>query len=292
MERWPNLFIVGPGKTGTTSLYEYLNAIPDIYMSQVKEPHYFTRVARSKMDPTSSLPDKTKYLKLFEKVKDEKIIGEASTGYFATTLVPELIHEVSPDAYIIISLRNPIDRIYSGYLMGFYQGRYKQTFHDELEDFSRHGTKLDGKASLLFRPYAFSECSEQYLKKFGHKHVKILIFEEWIKDPKNTVNEILKFLGLNYTVKDDFQGKTHNPQTVPRGAITKRIISNRFIRKTGAKLFSDSTKEFLKRFIVKKDSKSQMNEEDRERLVKLYQDDVRKLEKILGREFPWPDFYT
>ena len=42
MERWPNFYIVGAPKAGTTSLYEYLKAIPGIYMSPVKEPKFFS----------------------------------------------------------------------------------------------------------------------------------------------------------------------------------------------------------------------------------------------------------
>ena len=37
----PNFFILGAPKCGTTSLHNYLNQHPDIYMSYKKEPHYF-----------------------------------------------------------------------------------------------------------------------------------------------------------------------------------------------------------------------------------------------------------
>jgi len=42
MEKWPNFFIVGAPKAGTTSLYEYLRKIPGVYMSAIKEPHFFS----------------------------------------------------------------------------------------------------------------------------------------------------------------------------------------------------------------------------------------------------------
>ena len=41
MKKWPNFFIVGAQKAGTTSLYEYLRVIPGIYFPLKKEPHYF-----------------------------------------------------------------------------------------------------------------------------------------------------------------------------------------------------------------------------------------------------------
>jgi len=40
-ERWPNFFIVGTAKAGTTSLYSYLKQVPGIFMSTEKEPNYF-----------------------------------------------------------------------------------------------------------------------------------------------------------------------------------------------------------------------------------------------------------
>ena len=43
MTRTPDLFIVGAPKSGTTSLYEYLKGHPDVFMSVVKEPCYFSR---------------------------------------------------------------------------------------------------------------------------------------------------------------------------------------------------------------------------------------------------------
>src|SRR5215217_7116747 len=38
----PNFFIVGAQKAGTTSLYHYLDQHPQIYMSPIKEPCYFS----------------------------------------------------------------------------------------------------------------------------------------------------------------------------------------------------------------------------------------------------------
>jgi hypothetical protein len=39
----PNLFIVGTGIAGTTSLYNYLRQHPEVFMSTIEEPQYFLR---------------------------------------------------------------------------------------------------------------------------------------------------------------------------------------------------------------------------------------------------------
>ncbi len=290
MERWPNFFIVGPPKTGTTSLYSYLNSVPGIFMSPVKEPHYFSNVAKAKMDKSSKIPDKNKYLKLFANVKNEKIIGDASASYFSHPLVPELIHQISPSAHIIISLRNPINRIYSAYLMGNYMGIYKFSFHEELELAFQHGPNHDKKNMLRLKPNVHSKSVKNYIGFFGKERVKIIIFEEWIKDIKNTVNEIIRFLGLDYSIKEDFQN-IYNPYVETRGIISKGIMWNSNIRKICNSLFSTSTNMFLSKLLTKKSTKPKMNKEDEDKLLNFFRDDVNDLEKILGRKFPWLNFY-
>ena len=130
MEKWPNFFVVGTPRAGTTSLYSYLNATPGIYMSSIKEPRFFHKIR-----PETNLPimhDKKKYLGLFRNVKDEKSIGEASPTYLQDPESPLLIHKVIPNAKIIIILRDPIERAFSYYLPYKMQGIEKKSFHDEV----------------------------------------------------------------------------------------------------------------------------------------------------------------
>jgi len=118
MERWPNFFIVGTAKAGTTSLYEYFKDIPGIYMSPVKEPSYFSHALIPPGAPKRKrIQNKNEYLKLFEDVKNEKVIGEASPGYLVYPEVAKWIHEIAPTAKILISLRDPVERLFSSYLM-------------------------------------------------------------------------------------------------------------------------------------------------------------------------------
>ena len=116
MEKWPNFFIVGAPRAGTTSLYAYLSQIPGIYMSPVKEPEFFSP-NRSTNDDLIPIVNKNDYLTLFKNVKDELLIGEASTCYLEDPDSPKLIYNKVADAYIIILLRDPIERAYSHYLM-------------------------------------------------------------------------------------------------------------------------------------------------------------------------------
>ena len=77
-EIWPNFFIVGIGKSGTTTLYSYLNKTKGIYMSPVKEPGYFRIHELDHRYRKNPIVDEGKYLKLFSKMqftKREKILS-------------------------------------------------------------------------------------------------------------------------------------------------------------------------------------------------------------------------
>ncbi|MEX0656428.1 MAG: sulfotransferase domain-containing protein, partial [Nitrosopumilaceae archaeon] len=116
-ELWPNFFIVGADKAGTSSLYAYLMNIPGIFMSRYKEPNYFSTMTFGDNHDLRPIRDKKKYLELFKNVKNEKIVGEASPSYLGDKEAPKLIHKVSPEAKILICLRDPVERVYSHYLM-------------------------------------------------------------------------------------------------------------------------------------------------------------------------------
>jgi len=82
----PNFLIVGAARSGTTSIWHYLKQHPEVYMSPVKEPRFMTAqflkfpfrgIGDDKVEK-SIVKNFDEYKMLFEKVNDEKAIGEAS----------------------------------------------------------------------------------------------------------------------------------------------------------------------------------------------------------------------
>lgn len=288
MERWPNFFIVGAPKAGTTSLYEYLNKIPEIYMSENKEPNYFSLKTIPNKKPFKPIRNTTEYLALFMQANKQKVVGEASTNYLYDPDAAHLIHKKIPDALILISLRNPIERAWSHYLMVKNSGWMKNTFHEQITKELKNKIDFD-KPHLRLKAGLYSDDVQKYLDVFGKNQVKIIIFEEWINDTKITVNDIIKFLGLDYSVKENFQ-ESYKQYVAPRGVMAQKIVTSKSINKI-SRLFSSSTRGFMKKSLVKKDVKPKMNEEGREKLIKFYQDDVMKLEKMLDRKLPWSGFH-
>ena len=72
----PNFFILGAGKSGTTSLYYHLKEHPDIFLTDVKEPTFFCEGFQVVKNPI-------KYFELYDSVSTENIIGQASHAYMS-----------------------------------------------------------------------------------------------------------------------------------------------------------------------------------------------------------------
>ena len=288
METWPNFFIVGTAKAGTTSLWIYLNGIPGIYMSPFKEPNYFNRnkFPTDLKDPRQ-IRDKKKYLDLFKGVKDEKILGEASPGYLEDPEVPRLIYEVSPNSHILISLRDPIDRMFSAFLMSKKFGREKIGLSQIIKKILQENNFY---ADKYLRGSLYYENVKRYLDTFGKENVKIIIFEELIKNTKETMQEILKFLGINEEFQESTR-KKYNVYGTPKGKFAEFVIRNKTIEKVARKIISPQTRLYVRdNLLIKKSKKPQMEESDLKSLQNIFTEDVQKISQLLDQKLPWKNF--
>ncbi len=289
MEKWPNFFIVGADKAGTSSLYSYLYQIPEVFMSRIKEPNYFSINTIADNHPLKPIRDKKNYLNLFKNVKDEKIIGEASPSYLSDHDAPKLIYQVSPDAKILISLRDPVERVYSHYLMLKRLGSKISTFHNQIE-ISLNEKKNKKEDRILLENGLYFQHVKRYLSIFRKEQVKIIIFEDFVKDTKNTLKEILNFLNLKNELHD-FKPEPYNKYGEVRGPLSQKILQNMTIRRISEMFISPSKRRILKeKFILKEKIKPELEENDRILLVNYYNEDVKNLKNLLGRELPWKNF--
>src|SRR5215469_12354579 len=173
----PNFFIAGAPKAGTTSLYHYLDQHPQIYMSPIKEPSYFSleirlenfgpdmqELTRRDMPFLREYldgPMTTKrwggpitrwedYLRLFRGVQEEAAIGEASVCYLWSETAPRHIAEKVPEAKILLILRDPTERAFSHYLHAVSGGITQGTFREYVElDLRCRNTKFTFRHPLL-----------------------------------------------------------------------------------------------------------------------------------------------
>lgn len=198
----PNLFIPGAAKAGTTSIYKYLNGHPDVFMSPIKEPHFFSR------DITihRSIRTEHEYLDLFRNVGNRRCFGEASTSYLPSKVAARLIYEFNPDAKIIISLRNPVDMMYSTHFFLVYVNLQKTiSFREALENSKSISDHRFSEGAFDYRSGAtLSPQVKRFLSVFPRNQVLIVLFDDLKSHPEPTYRQILEFIGVDPSFVPDF----------------------------------------------------------------------------------------
>ena len=284
MEKWPNFFIVGAPRAGTTTLYDYLKRTDGVFMSPKKEPHYFSQGIPHAKAP-HAIRDKKKYLSLFNGTKNEKAVGEASSSYLWDPRAPQLIHKQVPEAKIIIILRDPIERSYSNYFWRIGSGRKFSSFYDAIQKSLQ--VEDDFFKAVIIEGSWYYEQVKRYLDIFGTKQVKIIIFEEFIKEPRKKIKEILEFIDVDSQVPTEID-LPHNVLAEPRGRLARSILQSEKIKKMGRAILSDRKQEIIVRKVLgKKTIKTKMLQKDRTFLENLFKEDAQKLQKLLKIKFPW-----
>ena len=302
MTRFPNLFIIGAPKSGTTSLYHYLSGHPEIYMSDVKEPGYFAR------DLTAETPDNTMrygddeaaYLALFAAAGDVRYAGEASVRYLYSHDAPTLIHAVQPDARILVMLRNPIETAHSLHTHMVAGGaediaEFEQALAAEPD---RHaGRRLPPTANPRLATYrdraSYGEQLPRWFKTFGRDHVHVSVFEEFVSQPAAGFRAVLEFL----EVDPDYQPASFAAYNVAHGARSTRVralLSARapqwLVWRLMPRLIGDRrTRALVQRFRQSRlhrrpIEKAPISPELREHLELEFGPDVARLSELLGRD--------
>ena len=273
-----NLFIVGAPKAGTTSLHHYLNEYPEILMSVIKEPDFFSDIEIQEQGlyyGSSRINNITKYNSLFSDWIDESIIGEASVSYLFYPNVPQRIKIYNDNSKIIIMLRNPIERAFSHYLMDYRLGLTSNSFEEE----------FDKKTTLNFQQYFllgnYFQQVKRYLDIFGKENVHIIWYSDFIENTENELNKVISFLGLNTDFSVDFN-KIHNSFSMPKNNFIRKIYSVVWLRKTLSFLFPVNIQIIFKKALFNEDNKPKLSEKTRELLCKYYLSDIESLEKLLS----------
>src|SRR3981081_1659485 len=186
--RVPDVFIVGAPRCGTTALYTYLKDHPEIFMSPIKEPEFFTDC----MGEHRRVRAQADYLYCFAAVRGEKRIGEASVSYLASHTSAKAIKEFSPLARIIIMLRNPVDVMYSMYYLRRFSNLEDQPSFEAALDADARGRQ---PSLLTYRERAmFAAQVERYITVFDREKVQIIVYDDFKADTRGAFRDTLRFL--------------------------------------------------------------------------------------------------
>ena len=306
----PNFFIVGAPKAGTDDLYYQLDRHPQIYMSPLKEPCFFSSEVRAENFEESlqaharvatestreylkagapkkrfggivtSLED---YERLFLRVQGERAIGEGSVCYLWSTSAAAAIAQRIPRARIIIVLMDPAERAFHQYLKSFSDGNVSHSFHTHLElAFREKGEKMS-----IYSPFlAFGEYAEQvqrYMARFPQEQIHISFYEDREGDPSGWFKGILTFLEVENSFVPGPVEVPSKPHFAHANLLGKSINQLRF-RPALGKIVSSRWKSRIKEFLYQSDATPAFAQEDRAGLVRFYRDDIFKLQEIVGRD--------
>jgi hypothetical protein len=290
MTRWPNFFVAGAPRCGTSSLHALLASVPDVYMARIKEPNFFSRALIGVGHPmVKPIRRERDYLKLFSGSEDAKVVGEATPFYLADPEAPALIRRKSPDAKVLVTLRDPVERLYSHYLMMRNNLPSMGGFMEEIE----RGLLMQGNRDVAFLDPSiglYSRQIERYRREICAGRFKVIILEEWSRDVPRTVRAICDFLELKpVLVGAPVPAQRRYSQV--RGPIVRFLFGNRKLSRATEALIPFRLRKYVRKAVlVKETPKPPMDPRAREFLTDYYRGDVERTARLLGRNLPWPNF--
>lgn len=276
----PNLFIIGAAKAGTTSLHDYLGGHPQIFMSNPKEPGFFTPTVG--YYPT----DVEWYLSLFREAGDARWVGESSTHYTKLpthTGAPERIADFCDSPRFIYLMRDPIDRIISQWWHGVRQEGQQRVWHRSM------ATAVNKEVEFT----AFSDYAMQlqpYFETFGRDRVLVLTFEELVAEPDRVLREVFTWLGVDPVLAPGrLEKRNARPETilVPRGLGLLQSFRRSRLWEGIAPLFPKRLRTFAHGLSRRPVSPGDVEVGEVVELLRPGQRaKVEELSRLLGREFP------
>jgi len=228
--RKPDFFIVGAPKCGTTAMYRWLKAHPEIFVP-VKEIHHFGKDLDHRRPPVSA----ERYAALFSPATSaHKALGDVGVWYLLSTDAADEIYQYAPQAKIIIMLRRPVEMLYSLHSQLLYSGEedlvdFGAALEAEAERAEGHriphsthrGLEAPPSECLLYsRVGAFAAQVERYLSRFEQVHV--VLHDDIVNDPAEVFRGVLDFLEVDSSFKADFS--VVNPNTTVKSQAMRRVI--------------------------------------------------------------------
>jgi hypothetical protein len=244
----PTFLIIGAARSGTSTLYRYMQTHPEIYLRPSKrpEPHFFFKDSEYR-----------KGLQYYEETwfpEDGpwKAVGEASTSYLFGENVPERIARDLPAVKLIAILRNPVERAFSNYWHTVKSGLETLDFTGAVDREAERTAALAGTPLAETKPYSYVGRGfyfAQLTRLFEHvdrSRVAIHTFDDLCGRPRDTLQALYRFLGVAPDRLPDRMNLVEN-RSVPDGTTLDAGV--------------------------------------RRRLIDIYRDDVRALGQLLGRDF-------
>ena len=220
----PNFIIIGAMKCATSTLHEQLARQPGIFMSEPKEPNFFSNdeVYARGLDY---------YHGLFAAADGATLRGESSTHYTKLPTYPQTLtrmRKVLPELKLIYVMRHPVERLVSHYIHEWSM-RNVSTSIDRAVD--THPRLIEyGCYHMQLAPF---------IDVYGRANVLPVFMERFKNHAQDELERVCRFLGFAGT-----------PAWSPH--VARQNVSNERLRlgKLGRELFEHPTLTTLRRRVV------------------------------------------
>ena len=205
----PSFIIIGPMKTATSALYNYINKHPQVLPCIEKEVHFFS-------DNNKYSHGKDWYIAHFPLIPEGEhfITGEASPGYIVNN-VQTRVFEIFPNIKLIALIRNPVDRAFSHYQHNVKHGFERRGFQDAINSELEVLKSIENPAEaakkwkwgvhpgyLLIGFYYY--FLKQWLDIFSREQFLIINNQDLFINPSATMKQVFKFLGLPESLEAEY----------------------------------------------------------------------------------------
>jgi hypothetical protein len=283
----PNFIVVGAAKAGTTALYWYLAEHPGVFMSPVKETNFFAygvdqqgRLLYGDPDvhrfPIKSLPE---YERLFEKAGTATAIGEASPIYLECPQAASRIRQLIPAARIICSIRHPVDRAYSDYLM--YLRRRGRQFDPTRElGATAAWARPDSRWMQVSR---YAEQLSRYFAVFPRDQIFVILFDDLKRGSLEVTQNTYRFLDVDPGFVPDFS-TPHALGGVPASRLLERLLTSSTLGVAVRPFVPKGAINWVKRLRSRNMRQAPpLPGELKRELTSHFRDDIRKISDLIGR---------
>lgn len=287
----PNFIGIGAPKAATTWVFHCLRAHPEVFITDVKETEYFSwRHTMVALD---------EYTSHFEDATSEHVaIGEISTSYLHWSGTPQRIHAVLPESRFFVSLRHPVDQVYSHY-WHLRRQNFHQSARPRPESFEE---ALELYPEELLCPARYSEHLTRWFQVFDEDQIYIIFHDDIKAKPGGVISGLFGFLGVSTTFEPAFLNESSTRTrrgTSPRTPFFESIYTSLYdvltkgvyfpLRKLIGRRLAEELKNWtgareILENTFRKSGYPEMKDKTRTRLQEYYADDVQALESLTGRD--------
>ena len=214
---------------------------------------------------------------------------EISPSYLYYSEVSERIRSELGDVKIIALLREPTEKAYSQYMHMVRLDLETLGFYDAL---MAEDERIRNGWSDIWR-YAesslYAERLERYMTTFGRENVKVILMDDLVGAPDETLLDLFDFLQIDPSIQID-TSKVYNRSGKPKSKLMAKFFAHPNGPKTVTKwLIPERIRVPIRLALLNFNSgeKADMDPESRAYLTDYFDEELSALERLLERETGW-----